>query len=928
MKRFLCSAVSLILCFGAYSQNFSAYDLKCEAQREPLAIHTLTPRLSWKIAAQERNMHQKAYEVSVSSSLQKARVLMGDMWRSGKVYSDNSMNIVYGGLPLEAGHEYWWSVRIFDEKGSVSQWSAPERFAIGLLEKKDWNEAGWIGMEVMPQEERIVPGIEYKDIEKLGDRHPGINKIPILRKEFTASKSIRRAMVYISGLGFFDMYLNGKKVSDHVLDPAATDYDKLVNYVAFDVTKDVRVGRNAIGVMLGNGYVSIPMERYYKGVMSYMYPKLMMCMNIEYNDGTTQNVISDTSWKCSESPITYTSIYGGEDYDATKLKSGWTGPEFLDTDWQDVVPAPLPDNIQVKSSSSLPMRIMEKFPYVSKRRTRHGKWVYDLGQNFQGTVELTVKGKCGQTVRMNTAELFDTVVDSISITGGYRGEYRLSYTINEDNKAETWHPQFTYWGLRYVLVSGAVPEGVDNPDALPEIVDIRGLHLRNSAPRSGSFECSDQLLNKTARLIEWAIKGNMASFLTDCPHREKLPWLEQTHLMFGSLYCAYDMLQTYYKCMEDISLAQWDNGLVPDIAPMYMLFKNGFLDSPEWGSTSILMPWKVYEYYGDASLLTKYYATMQKYMDYLHSKADNHILSHGLGDWYDIGPRKPGISQHTSLEATATPVYYMDAVVMKNVATMLGKKEDAERYSALADAIRTSYNERFFHSDTFNYDRGSQCANAIAVCSGICLPENARKVVDNIVKDIRARGNQLTAGDVGYNYVLRALESFDEDQVIYDINSRYDKFGYGYQIAQDATALPETWDALPNKSHNHLMLGHLYEWFYTGLCGLERDKSDVAFRKSIVRPAIVGDIKWAKGSIETPFGTLSCQWNKEENRFRMVVEIPANTRSTVYVPASQNDEVLESGISADRSKNIRFIGYKGGYKCYSVGSGTYIFEVK
>lgn len=929
IKRFLFLSVLLILVSKVEAQTFSAYDLRCEWQNSPLSVETLSPRFSWKITSVDRGMNQKAYEIRVSSSLQKAKIAEGDLWRSGKVNSSQAINIAYNGKILESGKEYWWTVRVFDEKGHASPWSAPERFAMGLLDKKDWGEARWIAMEIMPEKERIVPGVEYKDLDKLGNRHPGINKIPIIRRNFTVEKSVKRATAYICGLGFFELYMNGRKVSDHVLDPAATDYDKEVNYVAFDVTKNVQNGENAIGVMLGNGYISIPMQRYFKGFISYMYPKLLFRLNLEYTDGTSKSVFSDSSWKCTESPITYTSIYGGEDYDANRAKNGWLLSSYSDTDWSDVVEAPLPDSVQVRSSSSLPMKIMQEFPYISKRKTRHGKWVYDLGQNFQGTVQITVRGKKGQGIRMNTAELFNAEADSITITGGYRGEYRLSYKIAENDKLETWHPQFSYWGLRYVLVTGAVPAGTDNPDGLPEIVDLRGLHLRNSAQQTGEFECSNELLNKTARLIEWGIKGNMASFITDCPHREKLPWLEQIHLMFGSMFTAYDLSGVYKKTMQDISQAQWSNGLVPDIAPMFFMFRKGFIDSPEWGSTSILMPWKVYEYFGDDSLLKKYYPTMQRYLDYLISKSDDYILSHGLGDWYDIGPRKPGISQHTSLAATATPVFYMDALVMKNVAMMLGRAEDAARYEELACNIRRSYNQKFFHPKTCSYDRNSQCANAIAVCSGIVEERNAAKTVENIVSDIRARGNQLTAGDVGYNYVLRALEKFNRHDVIFDINSRYDTFGYGYQIAQGATALPETWDALPAKSHNHLMLGHLYEWFYTGLSGIQRDPSEVAFRKTIINPVKVGDITWVKGRLLTPYGPVSCRWENTSDYYRMEVEIPANTTSTVYVRVPGEDsDVYESGVNVNKVKGIRFLEYRDGCKVYSCNSGKYNFEVR
>ena len=264
---------------------------------------------------------------------------------------------------------------------------------------------------------------------------------------------------------------------------------------------------------------------------------------------------------------------------------------------------------------------------------------------------------------IHATELYDEKADSVHRYGGYKDEVRFTYTIGSDDRPETWHPQFTNYGLRYVQVTGAVPAGEKNPGGLPVIGEIVGLHVRNSAPAAGSFRCSDELLNRINTLIEWGIKGNMGSFMTDCPHREKLPWIEQLHLMFGSLQSSFDLYKLYEKIAADMAAAQWENGLVPDVAPMYFLFGGGFVDSPEWGSSMILVPWKVYEYYGDPSLVERHYDSMKRYLEYLESKATDYILSHGLGDWCDIGPKRPGVSQHTSLAATATPVFYMDAPV-------------------------------------------------------------------------------------------------------------------------------------------------------------------------------------------------------------------------------------------------------------------------
>lgn len=923
----------LILCLfpllptGAHAQGFSACELKCEYLENPLAVNTLTPKFSWKAASERRGFVQSAYEIRVADTREELAARHACLWDSGKVRSGQSLHIPYAGAALFPGEFYYWSVRIYDATGKASAWSEPARFGIGLLGEKDWEGAQWIALELMPEKERLVPGAANNATlrERLGGRNPGRNKLPQFRREIDVRKPLSQAVAYISGLGHFDFFLNGRKVGDHLFDPAATDYDKLVNYVPFEVTPLLRQGRNALGVMLGNGFISIPRERYYKGLASYMYPKMILKLTLEYADGSRETVVSDTSWRTTESPVTYSSVYGGEDYDATRLREGWMEPGYDDSAWQRALPAPLGEGTVLQAQTAYPLRVMQRFRPVTRRLTRHGKWLYDLGQNFQGIVQLTVTGKKGQRVMIHATELYDEKADSVHRFGGYKDEVRFTYTIGSDDRPETWHPQFTNYGLRYVQVTGAVPAGEKNPGGLPVIGEIVGLHVRNSAPAAGSFRCSDELLNRINTLIEWGIKGNMGSFMTDCPHREKLPWIEQLHLMFGSLQSNFDLYKLYEKIADDMAAAQWENGLVPDVAPMYFLFGDGFVDSPEWGSSMILVPWKVYEYYGDPSLVERHYDSMKRYLEYLESKATDHILSHGLGDWCDIGPKRPGVSQHTSLAATATPVFYMDAVTMTRAAELLGRKQDAVRFRQLAEKIKRSYNAKFFHPDTKSYDRGSQAANAIALCAGLVAPDDERAVAENIAADIRARGNALTAGDVGYNFVLRALEAHGMSEVIYAMNSRYDIPGYGYQIARGATALPETWDARTDHSHNHLMLGHLQEWFYTQVGGIQRDPQSSAYKRFIVKPTVVGGITFARTSFESPYGTISTGWETTPGGFRMKVAVPPNTTAQIWIPAAPDDTVTESGIRADRASGVRHLFDAGGYKVYEAGGGTYRF---
>ena len=924
-------AASLLTVATSFAQNFSVINTMCGNRVDPEGIGTLAPSFSWNVRSLDRGFMQSAYEITVGTDSSALAAGYGSMWRE-KVKSSGSLNIVYGGKALGSGCKYYWKVRVFNESGKASRWSAVSSFSTGLMSDSDWSGARWIACEVEPDSLRIVPGQEFNKL-KIGDRITGTNKLPQFRKEFVSSGNVKRAVAYVSGLGQFEFYLNGKKVGDHFLDPVWSDYDKIIGYVTFDVTDMIRDGANVLGVMLGNGMYNIPRERYYKLLMSYGYPMMRLKLDVETEDGVHNVTVSDASWKTAESPVTYSSIFGGEDYDATKELGGWMLPGYDDGDWDNVCMAGIAGEMRAPEAD--PVKVMQEFPVMRRWKTKYGAWLYDLGQNFSGIPQITVKGERGRTVTMNTCELFDRKVDSIQVHAGYRGETRFSYTLRGDSEPETWYPRFTYHGFRYVLVKGAVPEGEDNPEGLPEIIDLKGLHIRNSARGTGSFTCSSPLLDRTEEMIDWAIRSNMVSYLTDCPHREKLPWLEQLNLMFGSLQYKYDFRNLYRKMMDDMDYAQLPGGLVPDIAPEYAVFLGGFRDSPEWGSSIILVPQYMLDYYGDDSMIAPHWDAMERYMEHLASLSGGHILSHGLGDWCDIGPKMPGVSQLTSIAATATPVYYMDAVAMSGFAARLGLPEKEARYRALADSIKAAYNAAYFHEEGCYYDRNSQCANAIALCAGLVDEQYRKGVEDNIVKDIRERGNAVSAGDVGYNYVLRALEAAGRSDVIWDMNSRYDKFGYGYMLARGATALPESWQALSQKSHNHLMLGHLLEWFYSHVGGIRRDPSAAAFRKSVIAPVPVGTLNSADVKFDSPYGRIRSEWEKSGGRFSLRVEIPANTTSTICVPASSDATVLEGGVpvvsggeSVHCPAGLECLGWSDGCWRFGVVSGTWSFEVR
>jgi len=920
MKKSI-SLLFLLLPFGAFAQSLKVLNLQCEYKTNPLGIESLKPKLSWQIQSDTRNTMQTAYRVLVAGDVAKLASNNADIWDSGKVLSNASLQVAYNGKLMQAAKTYYWKVMVWDNHGKASTWSNAVSWQMGLLTKKDWNGANWIAYDKLPDSSAIVPFYHGKGPKKLGVAN---DVLPLMRKAFNVEAKLKKATLYLCGLGHFELSLNGKKVGDHFLDPGWTKYDKQALYVPFDVTKQLTAGKNTIGVMLGNGFYYIPRDRRYRKLTgAFGYPKMICRLILEYDNGKIDNVVSDGSWKTAPSPVTFSSIYGGEDYNANLEQPGWDTNNFDDSKWRNVVKV---DGIPgLSAQMAEPLKIMQVLKLRSKKQLANGVWIYDLGQNFSGIPQISLLGKKGDTVRIIPAELINEDGSANQKASGSPHYY--DYVLKGDG-VETWHPLFTYYGFRYLQVRGAVSQGETNPHRLPIIVEIKGLHTRNSAETVGSFACSNELFNKTFKLIDWAMKSNMASVFTDCPHREKLGWLEEAHLVGSSLHYNYDIVGLARKCVNDMRISQTEDGLIPEISPEYVKFDEPFRDSPEWGSNAVILPWYVYQWYGDKEVLTQNYDMIKRYLAYLDKKSKNHLLYQGLGDWYDLGPNPPGVSQLTPQGITATSLYYYDLDIARKIATLLGKNDDAASYKKLAAEVKRVYNKTFFNTDTKQYGTGSQAANAMSVYAGLVEPQYKTAVVNNIVKDIRDRGNALTAGDIGYRYLLRVLDDEGRSDVIYDMNSRADVPGYGYQLAHGATALTESWAALPSVSNNHFMLGHLMEWFYSGLAGIRPADDAIAFNKIEIRPETVGNVTWTKANYKSPYGNISSSWEKGRGQFKLEVSIPANTTASIFLPVKNNATIMVDGQNIKTRHDIKFVGYHDGKAEIKAGSGNYTFIAK
>jgi alpha-L-rhamnosidase len=950
MKLSKIPAILLFLAFSVWVEAQSAAfpdKLKCDSWSNPQGIDVVSPVLSWTInnKSSQRNIRQTAYQVLMASSSEKLQANVGDVWNSGEVKSDKMSSVNYSGKPLLSSHTYWWKVKIWDTKGKESGWSEPANWTMGILAGTDW-KAQWItaqGAEKYAHQyksnksdfnlRRDLP--EYR-VFGPKPTDPNFSSM-LLRKEFSSATSLKRAVVYVSGLGQYELYINGTKTGDYLLAPGWSYYPKTVLYDTYDVTNQIKTGANAIGLILGNSMYNIQPDsvRYVKFLGSFGPLKAIVQLQMEYEDGSIQTIGTDKSWQVSPGPMTYSNFYGGEDFDARLLPTGWSQPNLKTVErWSQAVECFGPGGeLKGLSCASAPVKAIETLNPVKIMQLKPNLWVYDLGQNTSIMPEIRVKGNSGSVVRIIPAELLkaDGTVDRSSATqDGVRPAW-WQYTIGQTNQPEHWIPQFFYQGGRYLQVE-LFPANGDS--VLPTVEMLKGLVVHSSAEPISTFSCSNELFNKIYQLVRWAQRSNMMSILTDCPQREKQGWLEQYHLNGPSLRYNFDLSTNFRKAMNDMADCQLENGLIPDIAPEFFIvtpdINNGFRNSPEWGSSFIIVPWQQYLFTGDVSLLSRYYDRMKRYVAFLDASSKNNIINAGLGDWYDIGPKPAWGSQLTPVSFTATAIFFYDNQIMSKIASLLGKKEDAEFYNERTESIRQGFNKEFFKPEKGIYATGSNTTCAMPLFLNIVDAKNRKVLTDSLVADIRRRGNAFTSGEVGYRFLLGSLAQEGHSDLIYEMNNQTEKPGYGYQIKKGATSLTEKWDAGVGSfgSQNHFMSGQINEWFFHDLLGIGVEADGAGFRKSVIKPMPVGDLKWVKGSYETISGTIRVEWKRENGIFELNLSIPSNTSATVYVPAKTENTVTENGIRVAKSTGIKFLRMEKDRAVYEVGSGEYNFRSK
>ena len=676
--------------------------LRCAGQTAPLSVADAQPAFSWHVAAASaslRGVSQSAYEIRIGAL--DAGAVAGAavdpiLWSSGVVHSGATSGVLYAGPALQPHQFYAWQVRVWDEAGHATAWSRTARWAQAPI----WWRVRWIAAP--------TAGIS--------------ESMPLFRKAFTLDAQVVRAVLYASGMGQDELRINGRKVGNDELTPGWSEYRKTVYYDSYDVTALVHAGENALGVLLGNGMYRVIKTpgRYTKFEGSYGLPKCIVQLHVELAGGKTVELVSDSSWKTAPGPVTFSSTYGGEDFDARREPQGWDRPGFDDGQWRAALEIEGPGG-ELQPEVAPPLRVMHTYTPHAPSQPRPGVLVYDLGQNFAGWPSITVAGPAGATVKLIPGELLNK---DGTVSQRSSGEPQwFAYTLRGAGQ-EHWHPRFSYYGFRYVQVEGA---GLTRSPERAQILSLRGEAVHSSSAATGTFTSSDQLLNRIHTLILRAIENNSVSLFTDCPHREKLGWLEETHLLASAMLYDFDFAGLYAATARNIADSQqvqgpetgnvptsappYKVGRVAEIAPQYVLFEPQwgiFDDSPEWGSAAVLAPWYVYQRDGDLGFLAAQYDVMRLYTAYLGTRANQGIIAYGLGDWYDIGPDEPGVSKLTTPGVTATAIYYQDLRVLERSAALLGKTDDAAMFRRQADEERAAFNARFLDTARHRYDTAAR----------------------------------------------------------------------------------------------------------------------------------------------------------------------------------------------------------------------------
>ena len=893
-------------------------DLRCESRVAPMGIDDPMPRLSWQLKSAQRNVRQLSYRILVSSSRAKLDRNEADIWDSGDVETQQSVQQPFtGDVALRSGRPYFWKVRVKSNKG-LTPWSRPATWTMGLMRPDHWGDARWIGYD------QVSPWDSISQWARLSARY--------LRRQFALKGGVRRATLHIAGMGLYELYINGRRVGDQVLAPHPTDYRKTVLYNTHDVTGHLKSGENAMGVTLGNGRF-FTMRQNYKTHKhnTFGYPKLLMRLDIEYADGSTASIVSDAGWKINiDGPIRTNNEYDGEEYDARKEFGAWTSAGFNDAAWMPATMVHAPSG-QLRAQPSEPMRIMRRIQPVSIKPLSDGKWIIDMGQNFAGWLRMrNIRGKRGESITLRFAESLKT--DGTLFTANLRdAKVTDVYTLRGEG-VEEWYPRFVYHGFRYVELSAW-------PGGQPRAADFIGELVYDGLETTGQFRTSNSTLNAVYRNAWWGIASNYKGMPVDCPQRnERQPWLgDRTIGAQGETYM-FANGNLYAKWMDDIADAQTAAGSIPDVAPA---FWNYYSDDVTWPAAFITISNHLYNQFGDVRPIRKHYASMRKWMMYMRSKfvKEGIMTRDKYGDWC-VPPETLTLihakdsTRKTDGQLIATAYYYKLLSYMQRFATMNGLPEHAAEYGRMGDTMRMAFQSKFYDAKKVQYDNGTVTANLLPLYFGIC-PDSLRTAVFEKIRQkihVEAHGH-ITTGLIGSQWLMRGLTEYGYADLAWILATNQTYPSWGYMAANGATTIWELWNgntADPGmNSQNHVMLlGDLITWCYENLAGIRSDKSKVAFQRIIMKPSLPAGLDSVDASFRSPYGLIRSQWKNRSDRFEWDITIPANATAEVHIPSADSSELFIDGNGLGYTKDVRWMKREKGADVLEIPSGRWIITRK
>ena len=888
-------AVNMLQSCNSKDTPFYAGNLKCEYLVNPLGIDSPYPRLTWQMIDERKGAFQYAYQVFVSDDSAELLKNNGRVWNSGKIKSGKNL-VLFGGKTLQPFTRYYWRVVIWDHNGRKSVASQTTYFETGMIGKMNWH-GSWIS----------------------DSRDENIKPAPYFRKSFNVTKKITSARQYIAVAGLYELYINGTKVGNHVLDPAYTRFDRRTLYLTHDVTSYLQQGENVVGVVLGNGWYNHQSTAvwYFDEAPWRSRPKFCSDLRITFEDGSTEVITSGTDWRTSLGPIIFNSIYTAEHYDARLEQPGWDKTGFDDSKWARPIPVAVP-SVNIVSQVMQPIRKVEEIPAVSISKINKLTAVFDLGRNIAGVSKFTVKGERGTVIRLKHSERLypDGRADQSNIDVHYRptddkDPFQTDIFILKGEGEETFMARFGYKGFQFVEVTS------DKPISLTK-ESLTGYFIHSDVPVSGSIESSNPLIKKIWTATNNSYLSNLYGYPTDCPQREKNGWTGDAHIAIETGLYNFDGITIYEKWLADHADEQQPNGVLPAIIPTGgwgYTWANG----PDWTSTIAIIPWNIYLFYGDPTLLEKYYDNIKRYVDHLTEISPEGLTDWGLGDWIPIKSR-------ASRELTSSVYYYVDAVILSKAAVLLGKTEDIAKYDSLSFKIRNAINKKFMNRDKGIYANGLQTELSSPLFWGVVPDDMKQKVADRLADRVKEDGNRLDVGLLGTKTILNALSENGYSDLAYKLASQETFPSWGWWIVNGATTLYENWplDTKSDISMNHIMFGEIGAWLYKSPGGIFPDEKNPGFKNVLLKPNFVEGLSGFEAKHDGPYGTIVSSWKRAEKGVEYHVEIPANSRAELILIGT---DITEKGIITNNQKLMKLTDNNDGTFTVSISSGVWDFVI-